>query len=151
MNISGSKFYNDIEECPLFNWVKINEGKLNYIIKGNIQKEETEEELSEAYNILYDSYIEKLGLSNEYKKLLNLMKKKAVLELDYILQEDEFLQTKIEIEERRLKEIIKGEEKENQIEKTLIYLSKWVGYRLPIKEVTVLEFYTILNEYGKAN
>ena len=62
MNISGSKFYNDIEECPLFNWVKINEGKLNYIIKWNIQKEETEEELSEAYNILYDSYIEKLGL-----------------------------------------------------------------------------------------
>jgi len=58
---------------------------------------------------------------------------------------------KIELEEKKLKDIIKGDESENQIEKTLIYLSKWIGYRLSIKEVTVFEFYTIMKEYGKAN
>ena len=79
------------------------------------------------------------------------MKKKALYELDFIISEDKFYLTKIEVEEQKLKDLIKGEETSNQIEKTLIYLSKWIGYRLAIKEISTLEFYTILNEYGKAN
>jgi len=150
MNISEKKFYVKIDGCPLFNWAKINEGKFVYLLKDQDDKT-TEKELSEAYAFLYDDYIERLGLSKEYKKLLSIMKKKALLEIDFIINEDEFTETKIDLEERKLKEIVKGDENENQIEKSLIYLSKWIGYRLAIKEITVLEFYTILNEYGKAN
>jgi hypothetical protein len=37
------------------------------------------------------------------------------------------------------------------IEQTLIYLGKWLGYRLNPKEINVIEYYNILDEYGKAN
>jgi hypothetical protein len=46
--------------------------------------------------------------------------------------------------------LFKDENKsENNITKTLIYLSKWVGFKLKLNEVTVLEFFTMLNEYSK--
>lgn len=148
--MSIKKFYESIEDLPLYNWSKINEGMLEYLLIDH-SKKASEEELNNAYNILYDDYILRLGLSKEYKKLLLVMKKKALYELDFIISEDKFYLTKIEVEEQKLKDLIKGEETSNQIEKTLIYLSKWIGYRLAIKEISTLEFYTILNEYGKAN
>ena len=37
------------------------------------------------------------------------------------------------------------------IDESLIYLSKFMGYRLNPKEITVIEYYTLLDHYGKAN
>ena len=80
----SEKFYKSIEDIPLFNWVKVNAGEMNFLL---INKEDSasNEELSEAWDILFDDYIEKRGLSKSYKQLLNVMKKKAILECDYIV------------------------------------------------------------------
>ena len=37
------------------------------------------------------------------------------------------------------------------IDQSLIHLSKWVGYRLNPKEITVVEYFNISEQYGKAN
>jgi hypothetical protein len=143
-------FYESIEEIPLYNWSKINDGDLKFILK-NKDHVVNEEELSEAWEKLYDDYIVKRGLSKHYKKLLSLMQQKAVLECDYIITGELFKLTEIEIQEQKLNEIIQKDAIDISIEKTLIYLSKWIGYRLDWKIITLNEYYLILEEYGKAN
>jgi hypothetical protein len=98
---------------------------------------------------LYDQYIKKYGLGKLYKRLLNVMKEKAVCELEFVSSRDRFKLT--EIEEAELKSMIDNNGKGMTIEETLIYLGKWLGYRLNPKEINVVEYFTILDQYGKAN
>ncbi len=37
------------------------------------------------------------------------------------------------------------------IEQTLVYLSKWAGYHINAKKITVVDYFNLLEEYGKAN
>jgi hypothetical protein len=61
-----------------------------------------------------------------------------------------FLFNEIQEITEEINNLFKDENKgENNITKTLIYLSKWVGFKLKLNEVTVLEFFTMLNEYSK--
>jgi hypothetical protein len=143
-------FYELIEEIPLYNWAKINEGNLKFILL-NIDTEVTELQLSEAWEKLYDDYIVKRGLSKHYKKLLSLMKQKVILQCDYIITGELFKLTELEIQEQKLNEMIQKDAIDISIEKTLIYLSKWIGYRLDWKIITLSEYYLIMEEYGKAN
>lgn len=146
----SEKFYKSIEDIPLFNWVKVNAGEMNFLL---INKEDSasNEELSEAWDILFDDYIEKRGLSKSYKQLLNVMKKKVILECDFIISGDLFKLTEIEIEEQNLKQLIGKDSVDMSVEKSLIILSKWIGYRLDWKIITLNEYYLILKEYGETN
>ena len=72
-------YYEGIEELPLFNWIKCTSNDLTYVRK---DKKGTEQEDIEAWERIYDSYIAEYGLNEVYKKLLNAMKKKALLEVD---------------------------------------------------------------------
>lgn len=144
------KHYKSISELPLFNWVKINAGELNYLHK-NIEEFSSEEELQNAYEILFDDYLTKRGLSKSYKKLLDLMKKKTLLECEYIITGERFKLTEIELVEQMLRREIGKDTIDISIEKSLVFLSKWIGYRLDWKVITLSEYYIIMEEYGKAN
>jgi hypothetical protein len=146
----SEKFYKSIDDIPLFNWVKINAGEMNLILI-NKDYSATNEELSDAWDNLFDDYIEKRGLSKSYKQLLKIMQKKAMLECDYIISGDLFKLTEIEIEEQNLKQLIGKDSIDMSVEKSLILLSKWIGYRLDWKIITVSEYYLILSEYGETN
>lgn len=143
-------FYESIDEIPLYNWAKINDGNLKFILI-SMDSDVTDLELSDAWEKLYDDYIEKRGLSKHYKKLLSLMKQKVILQCDYIITGELFKLTELEIQEQKLNEMIQKDAIDISIEKTLIYLSKWIGYRLDWKVITLNEYYLILEEYGKAN
>jgi hypothetical protein len=81
---------------------------------------------------------------------MQLQKKLTLLQLDYVITDDMFLFNEIQEITEEINNLFKDENKgENNITKTLIYLSKWVGFKLKLTEVTVLEFFTMLNEYSK--
>jgi hypothetical protein len=130
--------------------VKISTGELKFLQK-NIDENCGEEELQNAYEILFDDYLTKRGLSKSYKRLLDLMKKKTLLECEYIITGERFKLTEIELTEQMLRSEIGKDTVDISIEKSLVFLSKWIGYRLDWKVVTVSEYYIILEEYGKAN
>jgi hypothetical protein len=144
------KHYKSISELPLYNWVKVSAGELKYLQK-NIDENCSEEELQNAYEILFDDYLTKRGLSKSYKRLLDLMKKKTLLECEYIITGERFKLTEIELTEQMLRSEIGKDTVDISVEKSLVFLSKWIGYRLDWKVVTVSEYYIILEEYGKAN
>ena len=146
----SEKFYKSIDELPLYNWIKINEGELNYLLIDPKQKE-SEKKLNEAYEVIYDDFLKEFGVGKKQKEVFNEMKKLALLECDLVIKGDEFTKTKIEIQRAKLEQLKKGANRGMTTDKTLIYLSKWLGYKINAKETTVKEYYNILEEYGKAN
>lgn len=104
-----------------------------------------------AWDSLYDQYIKRFGLGKMYKRLLSVMKDKALIECDFVLTRDRFKLTELEIKEAELKQMIDTNNTGMSIDQALIYLSKWIGYRLNPREITVTEYFNILKEYGKAN
>jgi hypothetical protein len=139
------KYYQSIEEIPLFNWQKCLEGDVKYV---NL---ETKEDSSnqEAFTKLYDEFLQKRGVNKEYKKYLDILKKKALLQCEFLITKDDFKLTEIEIQDAKIVSLQKTSEEGLSIDKTLIYLGKWLGYRLDWKIISVSEFYSILEEYEK--
>jgi hypothetical protein len=105
----------------------------------------------EQWNNIYDQYIEKYGLSELYKKLLETMREKALAELEFVTTGDNFKKTEISLLEEKLKTMVNNNGKGMSIEESLVHLSKWLGYRVDVFKTSVTEYFTLLNEYGKAN
>jgi hypothetical protein len=139
------RHYQSIEEIPLFNWQKCLEGDVKYV---NLETKEDSGN-QEAFNKLYDSFLQKRGVNKEYKKYLDILKKKAMLQCEFLITKDNFKLTQIEIEDAKIVSLQKTSEEGLSIDKTLIYLGKWLGYRLDWKIISVSEFYSILEEYEK--
>ena len=141
-------YYEDIDELPLSNWIKCTSNELSYVRKG---KEGNEENDIEAWQKIYDSYILEYGLSDMYKKLLNAMKKKALLEVDFIITRDRFKLTEIEMQIANLDAMIINKGSGVTIEQSLIHLSKWMGSWINVKTITTREYFNLMEEYGKEN
>ena len=139
------RHYQSIDEIPLFNWQKCLNGELKYV---HLELKE-EADNQEAFNKLYDEFLQKRGVNKEYQKYLDILKKKALLQCDFLITKDDFKLTQIEIEDAKIVSLQKTSESGLSIEKTLIYLGKWLGYRLDWKVITVTEFYSIMEEYEK--
>ena len=139
------RHYQSIEEIPLFNWQKCLEGDVKYV---NLETKEDESN-QEVFTKLYDQFLQKRGVNKEYKKYLDILKKKALLQCEFLITKDNFKLTQIEIEDAKIVSLQKTSEAGLSIDKTLIYLGKWLGYRLDWKIISVSEFYSILEEYEK--
>lgn len=143
-------YYKLIDETPLYNWIKINNGEMNYILK-DVNKKVSKEKLEIYFNELYDNFLLNFGVGKKQKEVFTEMKKLAILECDLVIKKDEFLKTKIEVQKKKIENLKRNSEVGLTIEESLIYLSKWLGYKLSAKETTIKEYYTILEQYGKAN
>lgn len=133
---------------PLYNWIKCNEGKIEFT---RISDEGNPEMDVITWEIIYNDYLKEFGLTETYKRMLNAMRKKAILELDFVLTGDRFKLTEIEIEETRLNAMLQNAGNGMTIEESLIYISKWLGTWLNVKNITVREYFNLLEQYGKAN
>jgi hypothetical protein len=141
-------YYEGIEELPLFNWIKCTSNDLKFVRK---DKKGTEQEDIEAWERIYDSYIAEYGLNEVYKKLLNAMKKKALLEVDFILTRERFKLTEIEMQIANLDAMMMNGGNGMTIEQSLIHLSKWMGSWINAKEISTKEYFNLMSEYGKEN
>ena len=79
------------------------------------------------------------------------MKKKALLEVDYILTRERFKLTEIEMQIANLDAMMMNGGNGMTIEQSLIHLSKWLGSWVNAKEISTKEYFNLMNEYGKEN
>jgi hypothetical protein len=79
------------------------------------------------------------------------MREKALLELNFVETRERFELTKIELKEAELIRMMKNNGDGMTLEQSLVHLSKWIGYRLHPKEISVVEYFNIQEQYGKAN
>ena len=143
------QYYKSIEELPLINWIKCTEGNFKFVKKK--VKEKEDEEDAEMWMDIYEDYIIRFGLSDLYKRLLEVQKKKALLECEYTIKREKFKLTLISLEEARLTEMMNNAGNGMNIQTTLIHLSKWLGYHLDESKITTLFYFNTLRQYGKEN
>lgn len=143
----SEKYYDSIEDMPIYNWHKCMNGDYYYVRKDCKQIDLPECE--KRFKKIYENYFDIFGIDKRYKQQIDIIKKITLLQCDYLISRDEFKLTQIEVENAKL-EMFKKETSNNvTLQTTLIYLSKWLGYRLDWKEVSVYEYYTLLEESSK--
>ena len=138
-----------MDELPLFNWMKINDGEHNFIRK-NI--DDGSPEMDQFwFEKIYDEYIAEFGLSKLHIKLLEAMKKKAMLELDFIITQNRFKLTEIDIQIARLESMMRNNGSGMTIEQSLIHLSKWMQTWINAKQISVREYFNLMHEFKRIN
>lgn len=142
-------YYSGIDDLPLDNWIKCNDGDLRFVRKDI--KNGTDEMDLEHWLKIYDEYINEFGLNKMYLKVLKAMQKRALLECDFIITRNRFKLTEIEMEVSRIEQMLANAGSGMTIEQTLIYLSKWMGTWINTKTITTREYFNLIKEYGKAN
>jgi hypothetical protein len=64
---------------------------------------------------------------------------------------DRFKLTEIEIQIARMDAMLSNRGSGITIEQMLIYVSKWLGQWLNPRNITVKEYFNLIEQYGKAN
>lgn len=143
----SKSYYESVEDMPLYNWHKCINGDFYYA-----RVDEKQIDLPECENVfkkIYESYMNTFGIDKRYKERVDIIKKIALLQCDYLISKDQFKLTQIEVENAKL-DFFKADTSNNvTLQTTLIHLSKWLGYRLDWKQVSVYEYYTLLEEGSK--
>lgn len=145
----SSNYYNSIDELPLYNWMKCTDGKVQYIRK-DIAIGTDEKDLL-AWEIVFDDYINRHGLNETYVKVLKVMKSKAILECNFVIDNDRFALTLLELEVEKLKRLLNNNGVGMTIDQSLIHLSKWVGSWINTKSITASEYFNLVKEFERSN
>ena len=141
-------YYTNIDELPLYNWIKINKGELVYCRKntslGNKKQDINHHEMIKETNY------QEFGVGKDYLALLELYFQLADCNLDFVISGDNFLKNRIEMLKIEIEDLIKKGNKGNgDIDETIIGVSKWVGYRVDPKITTVKEFNKMISLFKK--
>lgn len=135
--------YTSIEDLPIMVWFKIHESQdLTLLFKGYKTRFVN---LQQVWKIIYDEYIQRIGLNSEYLDYLNTLKKIAMLECDCTIAPEPIKKTLLNMEKEKLKE--KTTKSGGSYTEIIAQVSKTQGY--PVWKVSVLEFYSYIKINGK--
>lgn len=132
---------------PIYNWFKIQKtNELTWCLiskrKVNVKQMEV---LKGALQTMTDEYIDTFGISDTYRNVLQLKGEIVCLECDYIINKDISRLTFIQLAQQRLEKLL-NENNSTDETKARIYASKYMGFPIDTKKISVKEFYEILKE-----
>lgn len=142
----SKKYFSELNEIPLYNFEKCLEGDYRFICLNISEKWNVKE--AQAFEVVYEKYVQKYQ-KKELESKFRIYK--AVIELHgmYAETQDDYFLTQIEIKKSQLPKV--EEKQANDTTQSLVVLSKYMGYRLNPKEITVDEFYSIIKQYERGN
>jgi hypothetical protein len=138
----------ELDDVPLFNFIKCQKGNYEFIRKGDSGTNEQDEI---HWLDIYDQYIKEFGLGKLHTKMLEAMRKKALLQCDYVETRDSFKITLIEMQIVKLNGMLANAGSGITIEQTLIHLSKWMGHWINIKTIKAKEYFNLVREFERYN
>jgi len=106
---------------------------------------------SMVFDELFDQYIRDFGLSKIHQKLLDAQKKRAMLELDFVLTKNRFKLTEIDMQIAKIENMLKNAGSGMTIEQSLIHISKWMNSWINAKSISTREFFVLTNEFERIN
>ena len=142
------KSYADVftlDDITVFAFDKCQSGEFRYINKDQ-QFRETD---VDNWATVYDAFVAKFGQSQDFEHLMKVKSKLTRLKIEFCITSDVALLDQIAILEKEVESRMKGEKM--TYSDALILMSKFVGYRLNPREVTILEFKSLENHYGRSN
>lgn len=143
-----------IDEMPMHNWVEITDGKLQFVRKNPKSGGSAYTRDDDVWLKLYDQYINAFGHHDRFLKIKKHEYNIAKLQTQWMIDPVKygFNKTMINIERENIKEIQKGMLSGMSVREANVHVSKFMGGNvLDLRKISVLDYFTILKEYGKAN
>lgn len=142
-------YFLTIDKLTMDRWLKCQEGDLTALrVDPGIGSEEQD---FVAWELVNQNYIETFGVSRKHVRYLQLQKELLIVRLEMLITGDKFLLNRIDDIEREMTSVFVSEQPNQNITTTFIHLSKFMGYRITAETISVLEFFTMVEEYGKNN
>lgn len=142
-------YHTSIDTLPLQNWIECHDGDRT---KTRLDSKRGDKEQDEqAWEMIQDTYMKEYGLGKILEKVYEAMRKKAQLELDYVITEDRLKLTLAEMEEQKIKSILTNRGQGMTIQQSLIYLSQWMNQWISTKSITTREYFDLIGEMEKFN
>ena len=132
---------------PLYNWQECEKGNIKFVNKDHVSRQND----IEIWSTLYNQYLERFGLGADLSEIIRLKKKLIALRCSYIINGNKKILNQIAIDEANLLKLEGLSVNGLTMDETLVYLSKWLGYRLDKKVITIVEYKTLVDEYGRAH
>lgn len=145
------KYFTTVDECPLKAWRKANEGDTTWLrIDRNIGDTKAD---SEAWSELYKDFIRVIGLNPEFKEYLDLLHEKMELQFEYLESKsngirNRFLLNRIKLLDAEIKKYHDSAGKGLTMQQVLMRLSQSQGYHINEKDITVLDYFTLLKDFN---
>lgn len=137
------KFHDNIETMPAYNYLKVIDGDFCYLIKKN----GFFGDIAKAYDNIQSQIVERFGFSDTFSEILQLQREICELKCEVALTGDRFHNTFIRIKESELEKLTEIKSLSN--EELKIILEKWLGFKLNLQEISVVEWYTYLKIYSQ--
>lgn len=135
---------------PINNWWAIHEGEIDKLFKVPRKPKNNEiPVIGDIWEGIVCEFIDTLGLSKPYIKILEAKKSLILLQIKYSKTKDKRLKLFITVAERKLQDLI-GEEKEqvsNFEQKALI--SKALGFAIDGNKTSVIDYYSYIRVIEK--
>jgi hypothetical protein len=148
------QLYRSAKELPINNWWAIHEGEIDKLFISPRQPKRNEiPVLNDVWDSIVSEFIDALGISKQYSKILKAKKSLILLQLKFSRTNDRRLKLFIEIERRKLSELI-GEEKEqitNEEQKAAI--EQRIGFQIRGDKTSVIDYYShirVIEKQAKA-
>lgn len=134
--------YNSVDDLPIKIWFKIHDtGDLSLLCKG---KQIYFDGLEILFETIYNEFISRFGFSDEYLSDLERKKRLANLQADFIITKQRHFKTLIAVEKEIQRQNAKDVSKQD-LEITLAKISKYYGFKLSSRDLTVAEYYSYIN------
>jgi hypothetical protein len=138
--------WQDIENMPIYNWIKILEtGDLKYLFKN--EKGRVTKALGRLWLDLQQQYINEFGLDQNFKQQIRLKRELLELNADFIITRDNFLLNLIRIKETDIREL--NGKKAFQFYEVLDHVEKYKGFQIDPKQTSVKKWYWTLKNMAK--
>ena len=143
---SLSKYYDDIEDLPVWNWWKIHEeGEFKYLLK----KGKLDEGAKRAFDKLQSQFIEVFGIDENYAEYLRKKIEIELLKIKVAKTGDRSYEFMIDIIEAEMKGLNK-EDKQGTFRQGAIAIEKYMGFKMDLKKISTFEYYSYVQAIQKA-
>lgn len=133
----------------MYNWDKVNKtGDLGWLLKYHVKITDNSV-LNKLLVRLYDELLAREGVSRLYKDILDLENERYYYQ-KLFLGGQKSLIAKIEILTQEIEDLKKGQT-ESDLSTLTVSLSKYVGFLVRTKKISVVEFYALIKAAGNGN
>lgn len=146
-SITPEKYYLEIDEISLYNWSKCMAGDLKFVTK-DLKPSRLD---GAVWVKLFNDYLKRFGITDDFDRYLDTLVLLTALRVAYIQTGDEMVLNQIAIEEVNAAKLDPSQFEGMTPEQCLTRLSKWQGYHLKAREISIVEFKNLMIEYGRTD
>ena len=141
--------YKSLDELPIYNWDKcVRSGELKYLLLDPNLK--CDVDLLELFMKFHQDYLDIFGANEESERYLSLLKQK-IHHIEQIILGVKFHKNYLKIVDFEIEAIEKKKGDSQDLFDICAILSKFMGFQLDVKKVTVIDYYKYIKLLEKHN